>query len=89
MARLYPSCAGRCGHSQNRGEQMKLTYTQEHALRWVAAGEPFRGCHGQSEHGGRVSTLWSLKRRGLVAIAGGWVITREGENWLAEHPNAA
>lgn len=50
-------------------------------------GEPLRGVHGMSAHGGATTALYALKRRGLVA--GGTslnphYVTEAGKAVLAE-----
>ncbi len=67
----------------------KLSDTQMAALCNVKAGDPWRGCDGMSEHGGRTSTLYSLAKRGLIsqiAIGGltGWTTNAAGDRLLKE-----
>jgi hypothetical protein len=57
-------------------------------LRLLAEGKPaFHECCGASEHGGRVTTLRALRRRGLVIYRitiSCWAITLKGREALAE-----
>lgn len=46
---------------------MKLTWNQEKVLLLIHNGEnPFNGCKGMGEYGGRTAVLKSLCKRGLL-----------------------
>jgi hypothetical protein len=47
-------------------KERPLSATQLRMLRGAADGEPYRGIHGQSAHGGAYGTKCSLIRRGLL-----------------------
>ena len=66
----------------------QLSFRQRQVLEYVAKGNPMAGCNRQCDYGGRTTTLWSLKRRGLVHLEGssetyGWALTEEGKQALA------
>ncbi len=65
-----------------------LSFRQRQVLEYVAKGHPMAGCHRQCDYGGRTTTLWSLKKRGLVHLEGssesyGWELTEAGKQALA------
>ncbi len=65
-----------------------LSFRQRQVLEFVAKGKPMTGCNRQCDYGGRTTTLWSLKKRGLVHFEGtgetyGWGLTEAGRQALA------
>lgn len=57
----------------------KLSEPQLQALRGCDQGEPEKGCAGRSSHGGRVGTLGSLQRLGLIGPPSkGYALTPQG-----------
>lgn len=68
----------------------KLTYNQEKVLLYILRGkDPYTGCSGMAEYGGRTCVLKSLQRRGLidawrVPCDGVISLTADGESAVKE-----
>lgn len=60
--------AADCPRNAKKGKRpSRLTANQLHVLRLACThGHVTQGCCGQSEFGGRASTIYSLRRRGLL-----------------------